>query len=244
MKFLTKTLLSLFALLQIINRVYSRHTNSKSKKTKSKRTGGTYAVSHTRSLGKHKKQFDFLEETRVLAVSPPGQPIVITPPKPSPQPRVSAADIQGLFSLNKEFSFGYKTVSCYRINAQVDYNRYLNFDQKLGKRWWKPSNSNEGNAIISFYKQNYNQQGLDAGYTWIVTYGVETRPNERKVNGFQLNTDAASGWGNGDDGMPGRANGRGWTVFRQWATSFCYPAQWGKFTCWDTSLRYAILCLE
>jgi hypothetical protein len=261
MKFVTKTLISLFFLTQLIsfslisaseNAKKNRNTRSTNKSKRShlsndrrlaaKLGAATFAVSLSRKMSR--KQFDFLEESRVLAISKPGQPPIRAPPKPSPQPKISDADIRGLFSLNKEFHFGYKKVSCYRIDATVDYMRYMNFDQKLGKRWWKPSNSFEGNVIISFYKQNYVQQGLQTGYTWIITYGVETKPYQRMVNGHVLNTDVPYGWGQSDNGMPGGTKGTGFTAFRQWACSFCYVPQFKKFQCWDTILKYAIMCLE
>ncbi len=248
MKLNIKTLISIFFIIQlttlsIINASETeRRTKTTSRKSHSLAGKGTFAVSVSRKMSK--KQFDFLEETRVLAITPPGQAPIRARPRPAPQPRVSHPEIDGLFSLNKEFFFGYKKVSCYRINAQVDYNRFLNFDQKLGKRWWRPSNSFEGNYIISFYKHNYVQQGLQTGYTWIITHGVQTRPYQKLVNGHVLNTDVPYGYGQSDNGMPGGTNGGGFTAFRQWACSYCYVSQWRKFSCWDSSLKYAIMCLE
>lgn len=256
MKFIIKTLLSILLIVQLItfsisNTKKSTRSHSKSnlkltstmKKALNFMSFGTFAESHSNAKIS-KKQYDFVEESRVLSVSKPGKAPIRAAPKPSPQPKISDADIQGLFSLNKEFFFGYKKVSCYRINATVDYLRYMNFDQKLGKKWWKPSNSLEGNTIISFYKQNYAQQGLQTGYTWIITYGVETKPYQRMVNGKVLNTDVPYGWGQSDNGMPGGSRGNGFSAFRQWACSYCYVSQFRKFHCWDTSLKYAIMCLE
>lgn len=254
MKFITKTFLSVLFIIQLVNLSVA---NSKKHKSNSKITAkltsnlkramnlmkfGTFSESHSKKMSK--KQFDFLEESRVLAITPPGKPAIRVAPKPAPQPKISDAAVRGLFSLNKEFFFGNKKVSCYRIDATVDYMRYKNFDQILGKRWWKPSNSFEGNVVISFYKQNYAHQGLQTGYTWIITHGVETRPQQRLVNGHKLNTDAPYGWGQSDNGQAGGSRGSGFTAFRQWASSFCYLPQWKKFRCWDTILKYAIMCLE
>ncbi len=106
--------------------------------------------------------------------------------------------------------------------------------------WIKPHSSNEANQIINYFYNNYKLHNLEVPHVWIITYGVETQPNEKKSE-YVIEASDAHG---GNDRKAGRCNGSNFTAFRKAACSFANPNTFGKFCSWDTGNKYAIICLE
>ncbi len=73
-------------------------------------------------------------------------------------------------------------------------------------------------------------------YSWIITYGVETDPVNRKIGAFTVKV-AGGGHADGDDNVKGRCNGTSYTAFRNVNSSFANPNKFGKGCCWDSGLN-------
>ena len=108
-----------------------------------------------------------------------------------------------------------------KVNAQIDISNYIDYNKKFDCDWFKPDSSEELNDIIEHFKNNYNLYDIKE-YCWIITYGVETEPNAKKVGGFPIKADGI-GANQGDDNIPGKCNGSGFTAFRKVGCSFANP---------------------
>ncbi len=130
-----------------------------------------------------------------------------------------------------------------KVDAQIDISNYIDFNKKFNCDWFKPDSSEELNNIIEYFYNNYRKFDIES-YCWIITYGVETDPNEKKVGGYPIKTDG-NGARKGDDNIPGKCNGSGFTAFRKGINcSFANPNYFKKLCNWDTNCKFSIICLQ
>ena len=129
-----------------------------------------------------------------------------------------------------------------KVDAQIDISNYIDFNKKYNCDWFKPDSSEELNDIIQHFYDNGKLYDIDK-YCWIITYGVETDPNAKKVGGYSINTDG-NGADRGDDNIPGKCNGSGFTAFRKDSYSFANPNYFKKLCNWDSGHKFSIICLQ
>jgi hypothetical protein len=139
----------------------------------------------------------------------------------------------------KFFDFENKTVFGYKVDAQKDIKNFKNFNLLYEMDWYSPGSPHEANTIIDYFHNNYSQHGLHQ-YTWMITYGVKTDPNNKKVGDYVINCNGG-GHDKGDDGVLGKCNGTGFTAFRKVSCSFANPQTFGKLCNWDSSYHSIIL---
>ena len=142
----------------------------------------------------------------------------------------------------KKFKYPKKVIYCLKVDAQIDISNYIDYNKKYNCEWFRPESSKELNDIIEYFYDNYKLYDIEQ-YCWIITYGVETDPNEKKVGGYPIKAD---GFGalEGDNNIPGKCNGSGFTAFRKYTSSFANPNYFKKLCNWDSSNKYSIICLE
>ena len=112
----------------------------------------------------------------------------------------------------KHFLYDNKIIYCLKVDAQIDISNYIDYNKKFNCDWFKPDSSEELNDIIEYFKNNYKLYDIKE-YCWIIIYGVETEPKEKKVGGYPIKADGEGAHG-GDDNIPGKCNGSGFTAFR------------------------------
>ena len=142
----------------------------------------------------------------------------------------------------KQFIYQKKIIYCFKVDAQIDISNYIDYNKKFNCDWFKPDSSEELNDIIEFFNTNYELYDIDF-YCWIITYGVETDPNKKKVGGYPIKAEG-KGYSGGDDNIPGKCNGSGFTAFRKPDYSFANPNYFKKLCNWDSGHKYAIICLQ
>ena len=142
----------------------------------------------------------------------------------------------------KLFLYPKKIIYCLKVDAQIDISNYIDYNKKFNCDWFKPDSSEELNNIIEYFYNNYNKYDIEQ-YCWIITYGVETDPNEKKVGGYPIKADGKGAHG-GDDNIPGKCNGSGFTAFRKVSCSFANPNYFKKLCNWDSSYKFSIICLQ
>lgn len=128
------------------------------------------------------------------------------------------------------------------MDAQIDISNYIDYNLKFGLDWFRPDSSYELNDIIEHFNENYKLYDIK-NYCWIITYGVETDPNEKKVGGYAINADGKGAY-YGDNNIPGKCNGSGFTAFRKHISSFANPNHFKKLCNWDTDCKFSIICLQ
>ena len=142
----------------------------------------------------------------------------------------------------KKFIYPKKIIYCLKVDAQIDISNYIDYNKKFDCDWFKPDSSEELNDIIEHFYNNYNLYDIE-DYCWIITYGVETEPNEKKVGGFPIKANS-NGYDKGDDNIPGKCNGSGFTAFRKHGCSFANPNYFKKLCNWDSGCKFSIICLQ
>ena len=142
----------------------------------------------------------------------------------------------------KKFIYPKKIIYCLKVDAQIDISNYIDYNLKFGLDWFKPGSSYELNDIIEHFYNNYQIYDIPQA-CWIITYGVETDPNEKKVGGYVMNADG-NGYYYGDNNIPGKCNGSGFTAFRKIGCSFANPNHFKKLCNWDSSYKFSIICLQ
>jgi len=142
----------------------------------------------------------------------------------------------------KTFKYPKKVIYCMKVDAQIDISNYIDYNKKYNCEWFRPESSKELNDIIEYFYDNYKLYDIEK-CCWIITYGVETEPNEKKVGGYPIKTDG-KGYSEGDNNIPGKCNGSGFTAFRKHSCSFANPNYFKKLCNWDSSYKYSIICLE
>ena len=142
----------------------------------------------------------------------------------------------------KIFIYPKKIIYCLKVDAQIDISNYIDYNKKFNCEWFKPESSEELNDIIEHFYTNYKLYDIE-NYCWIITYGVETDPNDKKVGGYPIKVDG-NGHGSGDNNIPGKCNGSGFTAFRKWGCSFANPNYFKKLCNWDSSYKFSIICLQ
>jgi hypothetical protein len=148
-------------------------------------------------------------------------------------------------NLIKYFDFDNKRVNCYRVDAQIHIDSYLDFDKLNYMEWFKPDSSKEVNDIVDYFHLEYEQHGLP-WFCWIITYGVRIDPESKVVSGFSVDVNG-KGIGDGDDGIPGKCNGSGFSAFRKGYvsfSSFSNPQYYGKL-CYSNDIhKHSVICLQ
>ena len=142
----------------------------------------------------------------------------------------------------KTFKYPKKIIYCLKVDAQIDISNYIDYNKKFDCDWFKPESSEELNDIIEHFYTNYNLYDVPK-WCWIITYGVETEPNEKKVGGYPIKANG-EGAHKGDNNIPGKCNGSGFTAFRKEGCSFANPNNFKKLCNWDSSDKYSIICLQ
>ncbi len=142
----------------------------------------------------------------------------------------------------KTFIYPKKIIYCLKVDAQIDISNYIDYNKKFNCEWFKPESSEELNNIIEHFYTNYALYDIQSS-CWIITYGVETDPNDKKVGGYSIKADG-KGHDKGDDNIPGKCNGSGFTAFRKHSCSFANPNYFKKLCNWDTSYKFSIICLQ
>ena len=142
----------------------------------------------------------------------------------------------------KHFLYDKKIIYCLKVDAQIDISNYIDYNKKFYCDWFKPDSSEELNDIIEHFYNNYKLYDIENS-CWIITYGVETDPNEKKVGGYPIKTDGG-GYDKGDDNIPGKCNGSGFTAFRKHSCSFANPNYFKKLCNWDSPYKFSIICLQ
>ncbi len=142
----------------------------------------------------------------------------------------------------KTFKYPKKIIYCLKVDAQIDISNYIDYNKKFGCDWFKPDSSEEVNDIIEHFYDKYELYDIKK-LCWIITYGVETNPKEKKVGGF-LTLVQGEGYYGGDDNIPGRCNGSGFTAFRKYPKSFANPNHFKKLCNWNSDHKYSIICLQ
>ena len=142
----------------------------------------------------------------------------------------------------KYFLHAKKIIYCLKVDAQIDISNYFDYNKKFNCDWFKPDSSEELNDIIEHFYNNYKLYDITRP-CWIITYGVETDPNKKKVGGYPIKTEGG-GAHEGDENIPGKCNGSGFTAFRKCVSSFANPNFFKKLCNWDSSYKYSIICLE
>ena len=142
----------------------------------------------------------------------------------------------------KTFMYPKKIIYCLKDDAQIDISNYIDYNKKFNCEWFKPECSEELNDIIEHFYTNYKFYEIGE-YCWIITYGVETDPNEKKVGGYPIKA-YGNGHGSGDNNIPGKCNGSGFTAFRKNSCSFANPNYFKKLCNWDSSNKFSIICLQ
>jgi len=122
----------------------------------------------------------------------------------------------------KYFLHGKKIIYCLKFDAQIDISNYINYNKKFNCDWFKPDSSEELNDIIEHFYNNYEFYDDIEQSCWIITYGVETEPNGKKVGGYPIKTDGG-GADEGDGNIPGKCNGSEFTAFRKNSFLFANP---------------------
>lgn len=143
----------------------------------------------------------------------------------------------------KIFNFDNKTVFCFKIDAQKEIQQFKDFNKLHDLDWYSPDSSQEANTIIHHFYTNFSQHYLENQNTWMITFGVKTDPNNKKVGDYVINSDGAGAHG-GDDGISGKCNGTGFTAFRKVASSFANPQTFGKLCNWDSGYKHSIILLQ
>ena len=142
----------------------------------------------------------------------------------------------------KHFIYPKKIIYCLKVDAQIDISNYIDYNKKFNCDWFKPNSSEELNDIIEYFYTNYSLYDIK-GYCWIITYGVETDPNEKKVGGYPIKAEGVGAY-EGDGNIPGKCNGSGFTAFRKWSSSFANPNYFKKLSNWDKDCKFSIICLQ
>ena len=142
----------------------------------------------------------------------------------------------------KHFLYDKKIIYCLKVDAQIDISNYIDYNKKFSCNWFKPDSSEELNDIIEHFKNNYKIYDIKE-YCWIITYGVETEPNEKKVGGFPIKAEGG-GHSSGDGNIPGKCNGSGFTAFRKHSSSFANQNYFKKLCNWDSGCEFSIICLQ
>ena len=142
----------------------------------------------------------------------------------------------------KQFIYQKKIIYCFKVDAQIDISNYIDYNKKYNCDWFKPDSSEELNDIIEFFYTNSKLYDI-ASSCWIITYGVETNPIEKKVGGYPIKVDGNGGRG-GDDNIPGKCNGSGFTAFRKCSSSFANPNIFKKLCNWESTDKFSIICLQ
>ena len=142
----------------------------------------------------------------------------------------------------KLFLFPKKIIYCLKVDAQIDISNYIDYNKKFNCDWFKPDSSEELNNIIEYFYNNHKIYDIGIG-CWIITYGVETDPNEKKVGGYPIKTNG-NGSREGDDNVSGKCNGTGFTAFRKGSSSFANSNYFKKLCNWDSSDKFSIICLQ
>ena len=142
----------------------------------------------------------------------------------------------------KHFLYDKKIIYCLKVDAQIDISNYIDYNKKFKCDWFKPDSSEELNDIIEHFSENYKIYDIPQ-CCWIITYGIKTEPNEKKVGGYPLKVEG-EGHDRGDDNIPGKCNGSGFTAFRKHSCSFANPNYFKKLCNWDKSYKFSIICLQ
>ena len=142
----------------------------------------------------------------------------------------------------KQFIYQKKIIYCFKVDAQIDISNYIDYNKKYNCDWFKPDSSEELNDIIEFFYTNSKLYDI-ASSCWIITYGVETNPIEKKVGGYPIKADGNGAHG-GDDNIPGKCNGSGFTAFRKCSSSFANPNIFKKLCNWESTDKFSIICLQ
>ena len=143
----------------------------------------------------------------------------------------------------KLFLYPKKIIYCLKVDAQIDISNYIDYNKKFNCDWFKPDSSEELNNIIEYFYNNHKIYDIGIG-CWIITYGVETDPNEKKVGGYPIKVNG-NGYDKGDDNVPGKCNGSGFTAFRKGINcSFANPNYFKKLCNWDSGNKFSIICLQ
>ena len=142
----------------------------------------------------------------------------------------------------KHFLYDKKIIYCLKVDAQIDISNYIDYNKKFKCDWFKPDSSEELNDIIEHFYNNYELYDINQP-CWIITYGVETEPKEKKIGGYPIRADGY-GHDKGDGNIPGKCNGSGFTAFRKHSCSFANPNYFKKLCNWDSSYKFSIICLQ
>jgi len=142
----------------------------------------------------------------------------------------------------KYFLYDKKIIYCLKVDAQIDISNYIDYNKKFNCDWFKPDSSEELNDIIEHFYNNYELYDIKQP-CWIITYGVETEPNEKKVGRYPIKV-LGGRYEKGDDNIPGKCNGSGFTAFRKHGYSFANPNFFKKLCNWDSSYKFSIICLQ
>ena len=128
------------------------------------------------------------------------------------------------------------------MDAQIDVSNYIDCNKKFNCDWFKLDSSVELNDIIENFYTNYKLYDI-SNSCWIINYCVKINPNEKKVGGYPIKADGNGAHG-GDDRIPRKCNGSGFTAFRKVSCSFTNPNIFKKLCNLDANYKFSIICLQ